>query len=70
MLVLTREVGQSVTLNIPGYPYPVELVLLSISLTNRVRLGFDAPRDVLITRDNADHEEIMRYIKNNREAKI
>ncbi len=50
MLVLTRELEDSVYIDLPdGRTISIKVVQLR---GDKVRLGFDAPKDVLIRRDN------------------
>ena len=48
MLVLTRNIGQSVYID----GHKIEVMVLGVR-GNQVRLGFEAPRDIEIVRDDA-----------------
>lgn len=52
MLVLTRKVGESIVIG-----YDVEITVLKIR-GGQVRLGVDAPRDVVIHRSEV-HEQVL-----------
>ena len=52
MLVLTRKVGQVIHIGPTGDGDRVEIHILSIE-HHRVKVGIEAPRDVLITRPDA-----------------
>lgn len=54
MLILTRKIEEAVTITCPdGQEVVVRVV--GFPSAGEVRLGFDAPRDVKILRDNAVH---------------
>jgi carbon storage regulator CsrA len=48
MLCLTRELNEAVRLDVPGYG-PIYIHVTEINY-NRVKLGIDAPKEVLIER--------------------
>jgi len=52
MLILTRKIEEAVTLSAPGGP-DITVRVLGFPSPGEVRLGFDAPSDVKILRDNA-----------------
>nr|WP_324258074.1 carbon storage regulator [Cellvibrio fontiphilus] len=49
MLVLGRKASESVVLHLPD-GNEIEVTVIEINGRGQVRLGFDAPEDVLITR--------------------
>ena len=53
MLKLFRNTGQHVMLNVPNYPHTIGVVVLGVSANGCVQLGFEAPREVVISRDDA-----------------
>jgi carbon storage regulator CsrA len=51
MLCLTRNVGDTVTVTVPGYPHPITVAVLEVR-RGKCTLGFGAPREVAIKRDD------------------
>jgi len=49
MLVLTRKKNEKVVLSVPGLESLIEITCVSLN-DDRVRLGFEAPREVTIHR--------------------
>lgn len=58
MLVLTRKIGESITIGTD-----IKVTVVSID-ANQVRLGIDAPRDVIVHRE----EVYKRIIEENKAA--
>ena len=55
MLVLSRRRDEKILVKIPGIDRDVEVVLTVVQIEpNRVRLGFEAPPDVTILREELE----------------
>lgn len=63
MLVLQRKEDQTVKLFVPGYPDPIIVEVVRIR-GPYVRLGFQAPADVVIERDDAVKDRFGKVIQN------
>lgn len=63
MLVLSRNIDQKIFIILPDLRQ-IEVMLVDVSHSGRARLGFVAPPDILILRDDvvrkakAEHEEL------------
>lgn len=55
MLVMKSNTGERVTITVPPSAEPTEIVitLTEVCTQNRVRIGYDAPKEVSIHRDDA-----------------
>lgn len=56
MLVLTRTTGEGIVIRIPGYEVPIVIRVVRAGDSKYVRLGFEAPVDIDIIR-----EEMCEY---------
>jgi carbon storage regulator len=65
MLVLSREIGEKVIATIGGQR--LEICVVDVNRRNgRVRLGFEAPRNVIVHREEVDlaiAEEVAEAVK-------
>lgn len=63
MLVLRHGTDDTITIDVPPSTEPIKIKLKVIGLNHSyqcgrtVQLGYDAPRNVLITRDNAINKQ-------------
>lgn len=65
MLGLSRKRGESVEIRVPGLKEPIRVKVVAVGHRGDVRLGFDAPREVLIDRpEAADRLQSWRAKKN------
>jgi len=55
MLIITRATDESFTVTPPGYP-PIKIMVVRVR-GDRVRIGIEAPQDVVIHRDDANDLE-------------
>tara|TARA_R110000868_G_scaffold148839_3_gene371027 strand:- start:10080 stop:10271 length:192 start_codon:yes stop_codon:yes gene_type:complete len=63
MLVLTRSRDEKIVITVPGLPEPLVIWCVA-TYPDRVRLGFDAPPDVIV-----DREEIFIEKRDNPRAR-
>ena len=58
MLVLARRLFQEVSITVPPSNEPTEIRVVLLELRKEtIRLGFDAPREIRIVRDDAKNKE-------------
>ena len=55
MLVLSRKTDETIILRIPGHE-DIKLTVVRIDNRNKVRLGIDADKDVVVLRSELEHE--------------
>ena len=56
MLVLARTTGEGIVIRIPGYEVPIVIRVVQAGDSKYIRLGFEAPVDIDIIR-----EEMCEY---------
>ena len=57
MLVLSRKRDEKIFVQIPGIDEKIEITVVQID-SSRVRLGFNAPKDVIILRKELEEKKI------------
>lgn len=66
MLVLSRKCDEKILIHVPGFK-EIEVTVVQID-SSRIRLGFDAPKDVIILRkelqeNKLSNREVISYDK-------
>lgn len=56
MLVLSRKTDESIILRVPGHE-DIHLTVVRIDNRNKVRLGIDADKDVVVLRSELESEQ-------------
>lgn len=57
MLVLSRRLGESIVITVPGYP-PITVKACGVTLTGEVKLGFTGPPEVTIDRSEVHAKKL------------
>ena len=55
MLVLSRKKDETILLKLPGVQEPIAITVVRIDNNNRVRLGIQASKDVIVLRSELEN---------------
>jgi len=66
MLVLSRKKDESIILKIPGHD-EIRLTIVRIDNMNKVRIGIEANKDIIVLRSELESE---KFLEKNKEEKV
>ena len=58
MLVLSRKKDEKILLKLPGMQEPIAITVVRIDNNNRVRLGIEASKDVVVLRSELEDHPV------------
>lgn len=59
MLVLSRKKDEKIILKVPGFKNDIEITVVRIDNHNRVRLGIQADKEIIVLRSELEVQSIL-----------